>query len=83
MDNYYSPAFKKKNIDYISKNPKEIIGSSFEINYAETQRGDAKHTLADIGLAKDLMDYEPSVGIEKGLKRFVEWYRGVWRIKWV
>ena len=62
-------------VNDLAKNLKEIIGSSSEINYAETQRGDARHTLADVGLAKELIGYEPSVGIEEGLKRFVEWYR--------
>jgi len=59
----------------LTKNLKGIIGSSSEVNYAETQRGDAKHTLADVWLAKELIGYEPSVDIEEGLKRFVEWYR--------
>lgn len=58
-------------VNDIAKNLKEIIGSSFEINCAETQRGDAKHTLANIGMVKELMDYKPSVGIEEGLKRFL------------
>jgi UDP-glucose 4-epimerase len=62
-------------VNDLAKNLKEIIGSSSEINYAETQRGDAKHTLANVGLTKELIGYEPSVGIEEGLKRFVKWYR--------
>jgi UDP-glucose 4-epimerase len=61
-------------VNDLAKNLKEIIGSSSEINYAETQRGDARHTLANVGLAKELIGYEPSVGIEEGLKRFVEWH---------
>ena len=61
-------------VNDLAKNLKGIIGSSSEINYAEAQRGDAEHTLADVGLAKELIGYEPSVGIEEGLKGFVEWY---------
>lgn len=61
-------------VNDLAKNVKEIIGSSYEINYAEAQGGDAKHTLANVGLAKELIGYEPSVGIEEGLKRFIEWY---------
>ena len=60
-------------INDLEKNLKEIIGSSSEIRYAEVQKGDAKHTLADVGLAERLVGYEPSVDIEEGLKRFVEW----------
>ena len=62
-------------VNDLAKNLKEIIGSSSEINYAETQRGDAAHTLANVGLAKGVIGYEPSVGIEEGLKGFVEWYK--------
>ena len=54
---------------------KEIIGSSSEGNYAEVQKGDAAHTLANVGVAKELIGYEPSVKIGEGLERFVEWYK--------
>lgn len=54
---------------------RENIGNSTEIIYAETQRGDAKHTLADVSLAKELIGYKPSVNIEDGLKGLVEWYK--------
>ena len=64
-------------VNDLAKHLREIIGSSSEVNYAEVQRGDAKHTLADVSLAKELMGYEPSVTIEEGLKRFVEWYRRI------
>lgn len=40
------------------------------------KRGDAKYTLADVEQAKKLVGYEPSVSIDEGLRRFVEWFRG-------
>lgn len=54
----------------------EITGSSSEIKYAEVQKGDARHTLADVGLAKELIGYEPVINIGKGLKRFVGCFQG-------
>ncbi|MGB3459363.1 MAG: SDR family oxidoreductase [Halobacteriota archaeon] len=63
-------------VNDLAKILKEIIGSSSEVKYAEVQRGDAKHTLADVGLAKELVRYESMVDIEEGLKRFVEWFQG-------
>ena len=54
---------------------KEIIGSSSVVNYTDVQKGDAAHTLADVGVAKELIGYEPSVKIGEGLERFVEWYK--------
>ena len=53
----------------------EIIESSTEVNYAEVQKGDVKHTLADVGMTKKLVGYEPSVSIKDGLNRFVERYK--------
>ena len=53
---------------------KGIIVSSSVVNYTDVQKGDAAHTLADVGLTKELVGYEPSVSIEEGLKKFVEWY---------
>lgn len=54
---------------------KEVIGSFSVVNYTDVQKGDAAHTLADVGLTKELLGYEPSIGIEEGLKNFVEeWY---------
>ncbi len=44
--------------------------------YAAPRQGDIRHSLAEIGLARRLLGYEPSVGFEQGLRRTVEWYRG-------
>jgi nucleoside-diphosphate-sugar epimerase len=32
-------------------------------------------TWADVEKAKRLLGYDPKVGIEEGLSRFVDWYR--------
>lgn len=37
--------------------------------------GDVDRTFADVSRARDLLGYEPRVGIDEGLRRFVEWYR--------
>jgi UDP-glucose 4-epimerase len=43
--------------------------------YAEGRAGDIRDSLADIGLATELLDYEPAVDFREGLRRTVEWYR--------
>ena len=53
---------------------REIIGSASEVVYSDKQKGDAEHTLADIGLAEGLVEYRPATAIANGLKKFVEWY---------
>ena len=66
----------RMSVNDLAKNLKETIGSTSEINYAEVQRGDTKHTLADVKRAKELVEYESRIDIEEGLKRFVKWFRG-------
>jgi UDP-glucose 4-epimerase len=43
--------------------------------YGEGRRGDIRHSLADIELARKSFGYEPKVGVEEGLRSTVEWYR--------
>lgn len=50
----------------------EFIGG--EKIYFEPRKGDPRDTLADISKAKDLLDWEPRVNIEEGIKRVKEIY---------
>jgi UDP-glucose 4-epimerase len=43
------------------------------------QPGDVDHTWGDNTRARELLEWEPKVGIEEGLARFIEWYRTVGR----
>jgi len=52
----------------------EITVKKARINYIEKQKGDVRDTLADTGKISG-MGWKPKVKIEKGLKRFVEWYK--------
>jgi UDP-glucose 4-epimerase len=54
---------------------KSIIGFSGKPNYAPARSGDVKHSLADIGLARQFLQYSPDVSFEEGLRRTVEWYK--------
>lgn len=42
--------------------------------YIEMQNGDALHTFADITKSKERLGYCPSVSIEEGIDRFINWY---------
>ena len=37
--------------------------------------GDVRHSLADIGKAKQLLGYAPDIDVAEGLKRTLAWYR--------
>lgn len=52
-----------------------ITGYTGPVAYAPERAGDIKHSLADISLAGELLGYAPSVSLEEGLRRTVEWYR--------
>ena len=46
---------------------------AIRINKAN-QAGDVPSTCADISISKQELGYNPAIGIEEGLKRFVNWY---------
>ncbi len=53
----------------------KACGTSARIDREPSQPGDVRLTCADITRARDDLGYNPSVPIEEGIQRFVEWYR--------
>jgi UDP-glucuronate 4-epimerase len=53
----------------------ETLGKKAEIEELPEQPGDVPITYADISKARRLLDYDPQVGIEEGVERFVRWFR--------
>ncbi len=60
---------------------KEILGSMQLPIYEEPRQGDVKHSLADIRKGKEVLNYEPRVGIEVGLEKTVEFFQKVAEVK--
>jgi UDP-glucose 4-epimerase len=54
---------------------RDEIDSGLDIEYDEAREGDAEHTHADVTKTRKFLDYEPSVSITDGARRFVEWYQ--------
>jgi len=52
----------------------DIIGKKAKVKYIEKQKGDVRDTLADVSKAKKELAWKPKVGIEEGLRKFVEWW---------
>ena len=52
-----------------------LIGSSIKPVYQDARAGDVKDSQADISKAKALIGYEPTIGLEEGLRRTLEWCR--------
>ena len=52
-----------------------IVGSNQQALYADARPGDVNDSQADITKARALLGYEPTVGLEEGLRRTLEWCR--------
>jgi UDP-glucuronate 4-epimerase len=53
----------------------EALGKKANIEMLDSQPGDVSITYADITKAKRLLNYQPKIEMEEGIKRFVEWYK--------
>jgi len=54
---------------------RKILGSKLSPVYEEPRKGDVRHSLADIRKGKEILNYEPKVGVELGLKKTVEFFQ--------
>jgi dTDP-L-rhamnose 4-epimerase len=54
-----------------------VLGSDVEAQVtAQARAGDIRHCFADIARARDLLGFEPRVGLEEGLRELAEWLEG-------
>ena len=53
---------------------REITGSEKEPVYAAERKGDIKNSLADITMAKKLLDYNPQFHLKEGLMHTINWF---------
>lgn len=66
-----SPVTLKEMIDTIAK----VLNVEPKIEQLPMQPGDVDRTFADVSKAKDLIGYEPKTSFEKGIEKFVKWYK--------
>ena len=60
-------------IEVISKE----LGKPAKIKQEPIHPGDMLHTHSDVSKARKILGYRPSMTIEEGVRKFVEWYRAV------
>jgi UDP-glucuronate 4-epimerase len=53
----------------------EALGMTATILFEPMQPGDVKETYADIGPIREKFGFEPKLGIDEGIPRFVRWFR--------
>jgi len=54
---------------------RSITGSAIEPRFEEARQGDIRHSMADIGRARERLGFEPAWSFRKGLEITVDWYR--------
>lgn len=65
----------KIDITTLAENILKATESSAQIAFGPPRRGDIQDSYADIGMAKNLLGYNPMMSIGEGLKKTLEWYR--------
>jgi UDP-glucose 4-epimerase len=53
----------------------QILGTQLQPIYEPARIGDVRHSLADISKARKLLEFSPSISLEEGLRRVLNWYR--------
>lgn len=55
---------------------KRITGrTDVEVEYREPRAGDVRHSQADVTRARELLGFEPRVGLEEGLQQTIDWWK--------
>jgi len=66
---------RRVSLNQLVKILQDIIGSHVSSHYEEPRKGDVRHSLADIKRVKTILNYDPRVGIEEGLRKTVEYFK--------
>ena len=62
-------------VNDLIENLRSITDSTSEVINAGKQKGDTEDTLANIDLGNKLIGYKPLFNINKGLNKFVDWFK--------
>ncbi len=55
----------------------KLLGTNIEPTYVDRRAGDVMHSCANIGLAKELLGFEPVISFDEGLRRAIDYYRAI------
>ena len=59
----------------------KYVGKKAELRYKEFHKADMQATWAEISKAQELLNWQPQVSLEEGIKRTVEWTKDNW--EWI
>jgi UDP-glucuronate 4-epimerase len=66
-------------MDYVSA-LEQALGHEARKNFLPMQRGDLPATLADTDALAEWTGFRPRTSVEEGVRQFVQWYRGHYRV---
>ncbi len=66
---------KRTTINRLAKLISRLLDKNVEPIYTDPRPGDIRHSLADITKARRLLNYQPHINLEEGLKRTLKWYK--------
>ena len=63
-------------LNELLKEVKDLTGKNdVSVEYRPARPGDVKHSLADISRARELLGFEPRVGLREGLRLTIDWWK--------
>jgi UDP-glucuronate decarboxylase len=62
-------------INELAKTIIDLTGSHSKIIYKDLPEDDPKRRFPDISLAKKMLDWEPNIGLEEGLKKTIDYFK--------
>ena len=64
---------KRVTINELIRQINEILGTKVEPIYTDPRPGDVKHSLANIGKARQFLTYEPKISFDEGLRLTIKY----------
>ena len=71
---------KTVELEYFISLIEKELGIKAKIKYLPMQKGDTLETFADIDDFIEKFNYRPSIDIETGVKKFIDWYKGFYKL---
>ena len=69
---------EKFSVNYLYNACREQLNSDWKSTNREPRAGDIRDSLADISLAKNLLDYQPTKNFEQGLRDTIEFFKNLY-----
>ena len=62
-------------VNELAEKIKQIANPDVPIIHTESRAADFKRAKADLTMSRDILGFEPKVGLEEGLERYIQWCR--------